>query len=96
MSYERLGPCPQAMYQLQRGAMLGKAACHADERAFLLAAFTAAPVDVGLAMLAPRLHLHDPSTGSFQPVLACDLALTPGAGPSCAGPVAGVCTAACG
>lgn len=69
----------QALYQLQRGQLLGKAACHADERAFLHAMFTAAPPGTAEAMLAPALHLREPFTGAFHAVLAADIALTPGA-----------------
>ena len=69
---------PQALYQLQRGPMLGDMAGHADERAVLQTTFLASAGAVALRMLLPQLFAFDAATGAFEATSAVDLALATG------------------
>lgn len=68
----------QALYQLQRGAMLGPAPRQPEERALLQRLFVHAAPPVALRMLAPALHLLDRASGQFNQVVAADIALWSG------------------
>lgn len=58
--------------------MLGASLTHEDTRAFLSSTFIGAPLDCGLAMLAPMLYLWNAELRTFKSVLASDMALRPG------------------
>ena len=68
----------QALYQLQRGPMLGEMAGHPDERALLQTTFLASAGLVALRMLLPQLFVFNSSTGGFEATPAVDLALATG------------------
>ena len=68
----------QALYQLQRGPMLGQIAGHPDERALLQSTFLASAGLVALRMLLPQLFVFNASTGAFEATPAVDLALATG------------------
>ena len=79
VSDELLPPGPtQALYQLQRGPMLGEIAGHPDERALLQTTFLASAGSVALHMLLPQLFVFNASSGAFEPTPAVDLALAAG------------------
>lgn len=71
----------QALYQLQRGAMLGEVAGHADERALLQSTFLAAAPQLAHRMLLPQLYVFNTATGGFEATPAVDLALSTGIQP---------------
>ena len=68
----------QALYQLQRGPMLGASRWHPDERALLHGLFLNAAPAVALRMLAPVLYLLDRASGQFTEVMPADIALWSG------------------
>ena len=71
-------PWLQALWQLQRGPLLGVEARPPSERASLQAAFVSASSAASLAMLSPRLLVLDLATGTFQPSASCVEALHAG------------------
>lgn len=71
----------QALYQLQRGAMLGASGGHPDERALLHGLFINAAPPVAVRMLAPALYLLDRASGQFNKVMPADIALWSGERP---------------
>ncbi|KAK9807565.1 hypothetical protein WJX72_002839 [[Myrmecia] bisecta] len=73
-----LRPLAEALYQLQRGPMLGVVVGHPDERALLHTIFLAASPAVAMCMLAPAMYVLDLSTAQLVPVPPVNLALTSG------------------
>ncbi|KAK9786487.1 hypothetical protein WJX73_005528 [Symbiochloris irregularis] len=67
----------EALFQLQRGPMLGASITHEDTRAFLASTFIGVPLDCGLAMLAPVLYLWNGEGRQFERVFPSDMALRP-------------------
>eukprot|EP00884_Botryococcus_braunii_P000594 jgi/Botrbrau1/10535/Bobra.7_1s0015.1 len=65
----------EALYQLQRGPLLGETGIHGDERAALYATFLSAVPEVDLRLLVPCLHVLNPATRRFELAAPADLAL---------------------
>lgn len=70
--------CLQALYQLQRGPMLGNPGAHPEEKALLQALFVNAAPLVALKMLAPSLQLLDRGSGQFNIMTPASIALWSG------------------
>ena len=68
----------QALYQLQRGPMLGSPGSHPEEKSLLQALFTNAAIPVAVRMLAPALLLLDRGSGQFNAVTPASIALWSG------------------
>ena len=73
-------PSMQALYQLQRGPMLGSPGVHSEEKALLQALFVNAASTVALRMLAPALLLLDRGSGRFNIMTPASIALWSGEG----------------
>ena len=71
----------QALYQLQRGPILGEIAGHPDERALLQTSFLASAGTAVLRMLLPQLFVFNAATGAFETTPAVDFALATGRSP---------------
>lgn len=68
----------QALYQLQRGPMLGSPGSHPEEKTLLQALFVNAAPSVAIRMLAPALLLLDRGSGQFNAVTPATIALWSG------------------
>lgn len=69
----------QALYQLNRGPILGGSGSSPEEQILLQDLFLKAAPAVASRMLAPELHLLERGSGQFNVMLPADIALWSGA-----------------
>lgn len=79
---KQLLPMAAAMYQLQRGPLLGPSSGAADATAGLAwrlftRQFLSASAQVALCMVCPSLYIYDSAKGSFESCMAVDIAVGP-------------------